>query len=454
MTSYIESNKDRFVSELLEFLKIPSVSTESSSKEAMYQAANFVKERLLQAGADMAEIKETKGWPMVYGEKMVDASLPTVLVYGHYDVQPVDPLNLWKTPPFEPDIRDGYIYARGASDDKGQMYVHVKALEVLNNSGDVPCNIKFLFEGEEEIGSDNLEPFVEENKDMLAADVVLISDTSIIDNDTPSITTGLRGLCYLEVELTGPDRDLHSGLYGGAVVNPINALVAVLTKLKDENHRITIPGFYDSVAEVSEEERKEMAKIPFDGQAFIEEVGVTVQSGEKGFSVLERVGIRPSLDINGIWGGYTGEGAKTVIPSKAYAKVSMRLVPNQSSDEITQLVSKHIESLAPEGTTIKVTAHHGAEPAVTPIDSVAYQAASKAFMDTFGKNPVPVRGGGSIPIVPMFKKVLGIDTIMMGFGLDSDAIHSPNERFGLFNYIKGIETVPLFYKYLAEESKK
>lgn len=452
MKDYIENNQDRFVNELTELLKIPSVSTDSKYKDDVLRTADALKERLIEAGADNVEVCKTAGYPIVYGEKIIDPSKPTVLVYGHYDVQPADPLELWTSPPFEPVIKDGKIYARGACDDKGQMYMHVKAFETMMNTDSLHCNIKFMIEGEEEVGSDHLQSFVAENKDRLVADVILISDTSMIANDTPSITVGLRGMSYMEVELTGPNRDLHSGLYGGGVANPINILTKMISSLTDENNRITIPGFYDNVAEVSKEERDAMAKAPFVEQEFKDSIGIPATVGETGYSTMERVTIRPTLDVNGIWGGYTDEGAKTVIPSKAHAKISMRLVPHQSSDEITQLFDKHFKNIAPEGVTVKVIAHHGGEPVVIPTDSIFYKAASKAYETTFGKEPIPMRGGGSIPIVAMFKEELGLDSIMMGFGLDSDAIHSPNEHFGIFNFIRGIETIPLFYKYLAEMS--
>lgn len=450
MNPYIESNKDKFLNELLDLLKIPSVSTDKSFKNDIYRAAEFIAQKLKEAGADSAEVVETPGNPIVFGEKKVSDSAPTLLVYGHYDVQPADPLELWDSPPFEPVIKNDKIYARGACDDKGQMYMHVKALEVLEQNGGATCNIKFMIEGEEEIGSEHLEWFVENYKDRLDADVILISDTGMLGNDNPSITTGLRGLSYVEVEVTGPSRDLHSGLYGGAVANPINALCSMIDSLKDENNQITIPGFYNDVQEASDEERKEMGRAPYDENKMKTDLNVAELDGETGFTTLERTSIRPTLDVNGIWGGYTAEGAKTVIPSKAYAKISMRLVPNQSSDKITELFQKHFESIAPKGTTVKVTPHHGGEPAVTPIDSVAYKAASKAYETTFGKTPVPLRSGGSIPIVAMFKKQLGLDSVMMGFGLDEDAIHSPNESYGLFNYYIGIETIAEFHKVYAE----
>ncbi len=450
---YIENNQTRFVEELCNLIRIPSISTDKSYAKDVHQAAEFLKNELIKLGADKVEICPTAGYPIVYGEKMVNPTLPTVLVYGHYDVQPADPLELWTSPPFEPRIADGYIYARGACDDKGQMFMHVKAFEVMMKTGNLACNVKFMLEGEEEIGSVNLETFCKANKDRLKADVILISDTSMIANDVPSITAGLRGLSYLEVEVTSPNRDLHSGLYGGAVANPINILCQMIASLHDENNHITVKGFYDKVVELSAAERAEMAKAPFDLEAYKKALDLTEIHGEKGYTTLERASIRPTLDVNGIWGGYTGQGAKTVIPSKAYAKISMRLVPNQVSSEISDLFQKHFESIAPASVKVKVTAHHGGEPVVTPTDSVAYKAAEMAYNATFGKKPIPQRGGGSIPIVAMFKKELGIDTVLMGFGLDSDAIHSPNEKFGLFNFKRGIETIPLFYKYFAELKK-
>lgn len=449
--SYIEEHKDRFLEELIQFLKIPSISADSAYKEQVAQAAEFVKEKLLSAGADIAEIVGTKGHPIVYGEKIVNPDLPTVLVYGHYDVQPPDPLNLWNSPPFEPVIKetkvhpDGAIFARGACDDKGQVYMHIKAFEAMNATNSLACNVKFMIEGEEEVGSDNLEPFLRDHKDKLKADVVLVSDTAIIANDVPSISIGLRGLSYVQVKVTGPNKDLHSGVYGGAVANPINVLTEMISSLMDENHHITIPGFYDDVQELSEEDRKAIAEIPFDEEAYKEDLGVKALRGEKGFSPIEHTSIRPTLDVNGIWGGYIGEGAKTVLPSEAFAKISMRLVPNQSSDKITQLFENHFKSIAPDCVSVEVEPHHGGEPVLLPTDSIEYQAASQAMQNTFGKEPIPERGGGSIPIVALFEEVLGLKTILMGFGLDSDALHSPNEHYGLFNYFKGIETIPHFY---------
>ncbi|ARV06566.1 peptidase dimerization domain protein [Polaribacter sp. SA4-10] len=457
--TYIETHKNRFIDELIQILKIPSVSADSAYKKDVLLTADFVKKSLEKAGCDLVEICETPGYPIIYGEKIIDKSLPTVLVYGHYDVQPADPIDLWDSPPFEPVIKsteihpEGAIFARGACDDKGQMYMHVKALEYMTSTGNLPCNVKFMIEGEEEVGSESLAWFVPRNKEKLANDVILISDTGMIANDIPSITTGLRGLSYVEVEVTGPNRDLHSGLYGGAVANPINILTKMIASLHDENNHITIPGFYDNVEELSLEERAEMAKAPFSLDKYKEALKIDEVFGEEGYSTNERNSIRPTLDVNGIWGGYTGEGAKTVIASKAYAKISMRLVPNQDWREVTQLFKTHFESIAPNAVTVVVKPHHGGQGYVTPTDNIAYKAASKAYETTFGKTPIPQRSGGSIPIVALFEQELKSKTILMGFGLDSDAIHSPNEHFGIFNYLKGIETIPNFYKYFTELSK-
>ncbi|WP_281542211.1 dipeptidase [Maribacter aestuarii] len=453
---YISENKQRFLDELIELLKIPSISADLSFSKDVLKAAENVQMRLKEAGCDIVEIHETAGYPIVYGEKIIGPKLPTILVYGHYDVQPPDPMDLWNSPPFEPVIQktklhpEGAIFARGACDDKGQMYMHVKALEAMIRTSQLPCNVKFMIEGEEEVGSDNLAIYVAENKKKLENDIILISDTGMIANDIPSITTGLRGLSYVQVEVTGPNRDLHSGLYGGAVANPINILAKMIASLHDENNHITIPGFYDKVEELSKEERAEMAKAPFDLEAYKKALDIESVYGEKGYTTNERNSIRPTLDVNGIWGGYTGEGAKTVIASKAYAKISMRLVPHQDWKEITELFKNHFESIAPKGVKVKVTPHHGGQGYVTPIDTIGYQAASKAYEKTFGKKPVPQRSGGSIPIVSLFEKELGSKTILMGFGLDSDAIHSPNEHFGVWNYLKGIETIPYFYQYFTE----
>lgn len=450
MQSYLEKNKDRYLTELLDLLRIPSVSADSKFKDDVRRAALYVKESLLKAGADTAEICETAGHPIVYGEKIIDPTKPTVLVYGHYDVQPADPYELWHTPPFEPTIRDGKIYARGSCDDKGQFYMHIKAFEAMVATDSLPCNVKFMIEGEEEVGSANLGVFVAANREKLKADVILISDTSMIANDTPSIDVGLRGLSYVEVEVVAANRDLHSGVYGGAVANPINVLAKMIASMQDENGHVTIPGFYDDVEELSAAEREEMAKAPFSLDDYKQDLGLEEVQGEAGYSTVERTSIRPTLDCNGIWGGYTGEGAKTVLPSKASAKISMRLVPNQSHDKITDLFTKHFLSIAPKSVKVKVTPHHGGEPYLTPMDSVAFQAASKAIEEAFGQKPIPTRGGGSIPIVALFEKELGLKSVLLGFGLDSDALHSPNEHYGLFNFYKGIETIPLFFKHFAE----
>ncbi len=456
---YIEKNKERFLDELIELLKIPSISADSAYKKDVLKTAEAVKKQLKKAGCHSVEICETPGYPIVYGEKLIDKKLPTILVYGHYDVQPPDPLDLWDSPPFEPVIKktklhpEGAIFARGSCDDKGQMYMHVKALEYMTKTDQLPCNVKFMIEGEEEVGSSSLEWFVTKNKKKLANDVILISDTGMIAKDVPSLTTGLRGLSYVEVEVTGPNRDLHSGLYGGAVANPINILCKMIASLHDKNNHITIPGFYDEVEKLSKKEREKMAEAPFNLKNYEKALDIDAVYGEKGFSTNERNSIRPTLDVNGIWGGYIGEGAKTVIASKAYAKISMRLVPNQDWKKITELFKKHFESIAPEGVRVKVKPHHGGQAYVTPIDSEGYKAAEKAYEETFGKTPIPQRSGGSIPIVALFEKELKSKTILMGFGLDSDAIHSPNEHFGIWNYLKGIETIPQFYHYFTEMSK-
>lgn len=450
---YINENKQRFLDELFDLLRIPSISADSAFKGDVQRAAEFVSDRMKEAGADNVQVFPTAGHPIVYGEKIIDPSLPTVLTYGHYDVQPSTPDNLWDTPPFEPTVRDGKIYARGSADDKGQFYMHVKSFEYMMKTNSLPCNIKFMIEGEEEVGSANLATFIKEKKDMLKADVVLISDTSMIANDTPSIDVGLRGLSYVEVEVTGPNRDLHSGVYGGGVANPINVLCQMIASMHDENGHITIEGFYDNVLEVSAADRDELGKIPFDIEEYKKDLGIDDVQGEKGFSTIERTGIRPTLDVNGIWGGYTGEGSKTVLPSKAFAKISMRLVPNQSSEEITEKFVKHFNKIAPASVKVEVRPHHGGEPVLTPTNSVPFLAASKAMETTFGKKPIPTRGGGSIPIVALFEEVLGLKSVLMGFGLDSDALHSPNEHYGIFNYLKGIETIPYFFKNFAEMSK-
>jgi len=451
--AYIQKNREKFLSELLSLLKIPSVSADPSFTKDVTDCAEILAKNLREIGIERVEICQTAGFPIVYGEKIIDDSLPTVLVYGHYDVQPADPLDLWTSPPFEPQLKqteihpDGAIFARGSCDDKGQMFMHVKAVEAMLQSGELPCNVKFMIEGEEEVGSVNLGVFIKQNKEKLKADIILVSDTGMLANDVPSITTGLRGLSYVEIEVVGPNRDLHSGLYGGCVANPINILTEMIASLHDEEGKITIPGFYDSVINLSDEERAEMAKAPFSHEAYCAALDIQDTYGEKGYTTMERGSIRPTLDVNGIWGGYIGEGAKTVIASKANAKISMRLVPNQAPEIITQLFTEHFKALAPKGVKVKVTPHHGGESAVTPINSIGYKAASMAYEKTFGKKPIPVRSGGSIPIVSMFEKELGLKTVLMGFGLDSDAIHSPNEHFGLFNFYKGIETIPYFYHY-------
>jgi acetylornithine deacetylase/succinyl-diaminopimelate desuccinylase-like protein len=450
---YINKHKKRFLEELKEFLTIPSISADPDYKKELKRAADFLKDRMKEAGLQKVKVYKTKGHPIVYGEKIVNKDWPTVLVYGHYDVQPPDPLELWTTAPFKPVVKktelhpDGALFARGACDDKGQLYMHVKAFEAMNASDELNCNIKFMIEGEEEVGSEHLEEFCRQYRDMLQSDVVLISDTSIIANNVPSITTGLRGLSYLEVEVTGPNRDLHSGVYGGAVDNPVNVLCDMIASLKDEKGRITIPGFYDSVVELSEEERKAMNKAPFSIRKYQKQLDIKAVAGEEGYTTLERSSIRPSLDVNGIWGGYIGEGAKTVLPSKAYAKISMRLVPNQHPDKITALFTKYFKSIAPKSVKVEVVPHHGGMPAVTPTDTDEYKAAHLAMKKTFGKNPIPLRSGGSIPIVAMFEDVFKIKSVLMGFGLDSDNIHSPDEHFGLFNYYRGIETIPYYYHY-------
>ncbi|WP_436514364.1 dipeptidase [Ekhidna sp. To15] len=450
--SYIEEHKEQFLNELLDLLRIPSVSADSKFAGDVRQAAEFLKDRFTELGTHV-EICETAGYPIVYAEHIKDPSLPTVLVYGHYDVQPADPYELWDSPPFEPVVKNEKIYARGSADDKGQVYMHVKAYEALIKTDSLPCNVKFMIEGEEEVGSENLEIFVRGNKEKLAADVILISDTAILSNDTPSITVGLRGLSYLEIEVTGPNRDLHSGSYGGAIGNPINTLCQMIASLQNEKGEITIPGFYDKVETLSDEYREKMNQAPFDLDGYKKHLDIDAVKGEDGYTTIERTGIRPTLDVNGIWGGYIGEGAKTVLPSKAYAKISMRLVPNQVSQEITDLFTKHFESIAPDHVKVKVTPHHGGEPSVIPTDSIGYKAASKAMEKTWGKEPIPTREGGSIPIVALFQDVLELDSILMGFGLNEDAIHSPNESYGLFNYYRGIETISHFYQFFTDMSK-
>jgi acetylornithine deacetylase/succinyl-diaminopimelate desuccinylase-like protein len=447
---YQEKNKDRFLEELLGLLRFPSISADSSHKSDMLACAEAVKKSLLQAGAGKATIFETKGHPVVYGEKIEDPAKPTILVYGHYDVQPPDPLELWKSAPFEPLLKDGKIFARGSADDKGQFFMHIKALEVMKEQGSLPCNIKFIIEGEEEIGSPNLGTFVQTHKDLLKADVILISDTSMISLNTPSIDTGVRGLAYIQVEVTGPNRDLHSGVYGGAVANPITILAQMIASCHDENNHISIPGFYEDVLVASPEERKMLAQAPFDEKEYEDDLGLKSLWGEKGFSTNERTGIRPTLEVNGIWGGYQGEGSKTVLPSRAFAKISARLVPNQTSGKITSLLLNYFKRIAPEAVRVNAFDLHGGEPYLTPLDSKAYRAAEKAIESTFGKKPVPVRGGGSIPICSLLEKELGIKIVFLGFGLDSDNLHSPNEKFDIANFYKGIETIPYFHQYFAE----
>lgn len=447
---YQEKNKDRFLNEMLDLLRVPSISAKSEHKEDMKKSAEQVKERLKEAGADKAVVMPTEGHPVVYAEKIIDPSKPTVLVYGHYDVQPPDPLDLWKSPPFEPVIKDGKVYARGSADDKGQFYMHVKAMETLVKTNSMTTNMKFLIEGEEEVGSPNLAKFVADNKQLLKADVILISDSAMISLENPSLDIGVRGLAYIQVEVTGPNRDLHSGTYGGAVGNPITILAKMIASAHDENNHIAIPGFYDDVVESKPEERKMMNQAPFNEKEYKEDLGVKELWGEKGFTTIERTGIRPTLELNGIWGGYQGEGSKTVLPSKASAKISARLVPNQSSKKITKLLLDYFKKIAPANVSVNAFELHGGEPYMTPIDSKAYQAAAKAIEATFGKKPIPVRGGGSIPICSILEKELGIRIVFMGFGLDSDNLHSPNEKFELKNFYKGIETIPYFHKYFAE----
>ena len=453
INKYIEENKDRFLEELFGLIRIPSISSIKSHKPDMYKAAEYLKDLLLKSGAGKAEVFETDGNPVTYAEKIIDPSLPTVLVYSHMDVMPVDPIEKWDTDPFQPEIRDGKIYARGADDDKGQGMMHAKAFELMVKTNSLPCNVKFMIEGEEEIGSPNLGKWCAENKEMLKADVILVSDTSMIARDIPSITTGLRGLAYWQVEVTGPNKDLHSGLFGGTVANPINVLSKMITQMVDDKGKITIPGFYDDVLEVAAEERELLGRAPFNVEEYKKAIDVEELAGEEGFSPSERTGIRPSFDVCGIWGGYTGEGAKTVLPSKAFAKISSRLVPNQDHEKIADLFKNHFESIAPKSVKVEVTSLHGGQGYVCPIDIPAYQAAEKAYTDFYGKRPVPVRSGGSIPIISTFEEVLGIKSVLMGFGLESDAIHSPNENYPLEQFYNGIKTIPLFYKYFAEMYK-
>jgi len=447
---YIDKNKDRFLEELMLFLEIHSVSADKKSEAALTRCAKYVKDLLRKAGCDKTELYSTSGWPLVFGEKIIDTNKPTVLVYGHYDVQPAAPLSLWESEPFNPVIRNGKIFARGASDDKGQIFIQIKALEAMIKTDNLPCNVKFIIEGEEETGSQSLLDFLENNSEKLSADVVLVSDTAMISLDCPSIETALRGMVYMQVAITGPDRDLHSGVYGGAVANPVNILCEMISSLHDANNRITIPGFYDQVISIPEKERAKINQAPFSLEAYKKELGISEVNGEKGYTTLERVGIRPSLDVNGIWGGYTGEGAKTVLPSKAFAKISIRTVPDQHSMEIATLFSTHLKKIAPPSVHVKVDFIHGGEAAITPTDSKGYRAAAKAVKHTFGKDPLAIYSGGSIPIVPAFKKILGIDTVLLGFGLDNDNIHSPNEKMDLANFYKGIHTIPYFYQYFAD----
>ncbi len=449
--SFIEENKDRFLEELFDFLRIPSISAQNERKEDMLKTADFLKRKLFDAGVDSAEVMATDGHPVVVAQKIINPSLPTVMIYGHYDVQPVDPIELWKSAPFLPEVRDGKIYARGANDNKGQLYMHIKALEFMVKNNSLPCNVKFIIEGEEEIGSPNLKKFCIAHQDILNCDVILVSDTTLISFDTPSITVGLRGLAYLEVEVIGPDHDLHSGLFGGAVANPINVLATMIAKLKDDKQRITIPEFYTDVVSISNQEREDMAKAPFDIQKYKKSLAISEVLGEEGYSTIERTGIRPTLDVCGIWGGYTGEGAKTVLPSKAYAKISMRLVPNQTPGKIAELFENYFLKLAPAGVQVKVNYLHGGMAYVSPMDTKAYKAAEKSMIQSFGKKPIPFRSGGSIPVIADFEQVLGVKSILMGFGLESDAIHSPNENFSLNLFYKGIETIPYFFKYYTEK---
>ncbi len=457
--NYIQKNKNRFINELFELLRIPSVSAKSEHDQDIRSAAELIKKHFIKLSLDNCEICETDGHPIVYGEKIINKELPTILVYGHYDVQPVDPINLWDQDPFNPYIKkteihpEGAIFARGACDDKGQMFMHLKALEVMIENGDLPCNVKFMIEGEEEVGSDNLELFVKHNKEKLSNDIILVSDTGMISKTIPSITTGLRGLSYMEVELTGPNRDLHSGHYGGTVANPINILSKIITELHDSNNKITIPGFYDNVIEVSEIDRKKMNSTPFNINEFKNSIGLKKEHGELGYSTIERQSIRPALDVNGIWGGYTEEGAKTVLPSKAFAKISMRLVPGQNWKRINDLFAEHIKNVAPDTVSVKVTEHHGGQPYVAPTNTIGFEAASKAYEDVFNKKPIATRDGGSIPIIALFEQELNSKTILMGFGLDSDAIHSPNEHYGVSNFLQGIETISKFYYYFTDLSK-
>ncbi|MDA9596881.1 dipeptidase [Flavobacteriaceae bacterium] len=460
MKKQIQNQKEVFINQLLELLKIPSISADPMYKNEVKKTAEWVKNALNDIGCASAKIFETEGHPVVYGEILVSKNAPTVLVYGHYDVQPPDPIELWDSPPFEPVIKktelhpNGAVFARGACDDKGQMFMHLKAIELLMQNKSLNSNVKFIIEGEEEVGSDNLEKFITDHKSMLQSDIILISDTGINSIENPAITTGLRGLSYMEVTVTGPNRDLHSGLYGGTVANPINVLCDMIASLHDENKKVNIPGFYNQVVEISEQERQKMNENGLDEKSFKNSIEIDAVMGEKGYTSLDRRSIRPTLDVNGIWGGYIGEGAKTVIPSKAHAKISMRLVPNQNWKDISVLFEKHFKSIAPNGVKVVITTHHGGGAYVTPSDSVAYKAAEKAYLEVFGVVPHAKRDGGSIPIVPMFEKVLGSKTLLMGFGFDSDAIHSPNEHYGIDNFLKGIETIALFYPHFTALQKQ
>ncbi len=450
---YIDENKDRFLEELFELIRIPSISSESAHKQDMIRCAELWRDNLLKAGADKAEVMPTDGNPIVYGEKIIDKKKPTVLVYGHYDVMPVDPIDLWHTDPFEPVIKDGKIWARGADDDKGQSFMHAKAFETMVKTDSLPCNVKFMLEGEEEIGSGSLAKWIVKNKKLVKADVILVSDTSMIAADVPSITTGLRGLAYWEIEVTGPQADLHSGLFGGSVANPLNVLCEMIAECMDRSNRITIPHFYHDVEKCSKEERELLNKAPYNEEEYMKSLGVKALRGERGYTKIERVGIRPSFDLCGMWGGYTGEGSKTVLPSKAYAKLSCRLVPHQDHEKIAKLVQKYFEKNAPDYVTVKVTPLHGGEAYVCPVDLPEYKAAEAAYMNTYGKQPIPMRSGGSIPIISTFEKVLGIKSILMGFGLGEDAIHSPNESYRVDHFYKGIETIIAFYQHYAEMAK-
>lgn len=454
ISTYISNNKERFILELFDFLRIPSVSSDSLCEDEMIKAASYVKFHLLTAGADFAKVEKTDGHPVVFAEKFISHELPTVLIYGHYDVQPADPIELWDSPPFEPIIRNNKIYARGACDDKGQLFMHIKSLEFLTASDNLNCNLKYLFEGEEEIGSVSLEKYILENKDKLKSDVVLISDTAMINNETPSIIYSLKGIAYFDITVTGPSKDLHSGINGGTVANPVNVLCEMIGKLKDENNKITIPGFYDDIITPSEKDRTYIKQIDFDLEKYKSEFGLIETSGEAGFNTLEQISFRPTLDVNGIWGGHTGQGAKTIIPSKAHAKISMRLVPGQSAKNVIDSFMQYFKSIAPSSVSIEINTIASCESALTPTDSIAFKAAEIAISETFGKKPIPIRIGGSIPVVSMFEKLLNINSVLMGFGLDSDNIHGPNEHFGVYNFLKGIETIPIFIKHYGALHQK